>query len=296
MMSGMANDPDILLLGGHGMLAQAVKRSLARTNRVCLAVDRDEADLTDARQVDDLFDRIRPTLVFNCAAYTAVDKAEQEEDLANAVNGHLVRHVAGACKAHGSKLVHVSTDFVFDGTATTPYPTDAEPNPVSAYGRSKLLGERLLQEVNPPGWVIARTAWLYGPGGNSFAKTMVTLAEKGTPLSVVADQHGSPTFTHDLADGLVALADAGAAGIFHVTNAGQTTWHGFTAEILRQFKLDVPLTKSTAAEWEQKKPDAAKRPAYSVLDLSVYERATGKTMRPWQEALTEYRNLTAAGA
>jgi dTDP-4-dehydrorhamnose reductase len=294
MMTDMATPAPNLILGGNGMLAQAVRRTLARRGRLVVAVDRAEADLTDPAQVAAVFEKHQPGVVYNCAAYTAVDKAEQEEELANRVNGELVRLAAEACGKIGAKLVHVSTDFVFDGSATSPYSVDDEPSPISAYGRSKLLGERLLREVDPSGWIIARTAWLYGPGGNSFARTMATLAEKGTPLSVVADQHGSPTMTHDLADALVNLADARASGVFHVTNAGQTTWHGFTAEILRQFKLSVPLTKSSAADWAKKKPDAAKRPAYSVLDLSTYEQATGHTMRPWQDALAEFRNVTAA--
>ncbi|MEM6313299.1 MAG: dTDP-4-dehydrorhamnose reductase [Planctomycetota bacterium] len=282
----------ILVLGGNGMLAHAVKRALSRRRLTCIAVDRADADLTDRTAVDALFDRIRPSVVFNCAAYTAVDKAEQEPELANAVNGEAVGNIAHAAKRIDAKLLHVSTDYVFDGTATEPYPVDHPTGPVSAYGRSKLLGEQALQKQNPPGWCIVRTAWLYGPNGPSFPKTMLSLARKGVALSVINDQRGTPTFTYDLAEALLNLVDADAAGVFHVTNAGETNWHDFAAATFEVFGVDADLSSTTAAEYAADKPAAAHRPGYSVLDLSAYEHATGKAMRPWRDALQDFREVT----
>ena len=290
----MATHPqNVLILGGLGMLAQAVRRSLVRRGVEPSVADREEADVTDAGQVMALLEQHRPQVVYNCAAYTAVDKAEQEPAVADAVNGHAVGHVADACKKVGARLVHVSTDFVFDGTATEPYLTTETPNPVSAYGRSKLLGERKLVESGLQDYAIVRTAWLYGPGGNNFVKTMVTLARKGTDLKIVDDQQGGPTFTHDLADALLNLTEANATGTYHVTNAGRTTWHGLTEEAMRVFSIDHPIGRQSAADYAKLKPDAAIRPAFSALDLTAYEKATGKTMRDWREALRDYHTVTA---
>ena len=290
----MATHPqNVLILGGLGMLAQAVRRSLVRRGVEPAVADREEADLTDAGQVRTLLEQHKPQVIYNCAAYTAVDKAEQEPELADAVNGHAVGHVADACNKIGARLVHVSTDFVFDGTATEPYLTTETPNPVSAYGRSKLLGERKLVESGLQDYAIVRTAWLYGPGGNNFVKTMVTLARKGTDLKIVDDQQGGPTFTHDLADALLNLTEANATGTYHVTNAGRTTWHGLTEEAMRVFSIDHPIGRQSAADYAKLKPDAAIRPAFSALDLTAYEKATGKTMRDWREALRDYHTVTA---
>ncbi|MEM8874568.1 MAG: dTDP-4-dehydrorhamnose reductase [Planctomycetota bacterium] len=285
-------DTPILVLGGNGMLAYALKRALSRRRLTCTSVDREDTDLTDRTAVDALFDRVRPAVVFNCAAYTAVDKAEQEPAVANMVNGEAVGNIAYAAKRSDAKLVHVSTDYVFDGTATEPYKVDHPVGPVSAYGRSKLLGEQALQKQSPPGWCIVRTAWLYGPNGPSFPKTMVTLARKGVSLKVINDQRGTPTFTYDLAEALLNLVDADAEGIFHATNAGETNWHDFAAATFDVFNVEADLTPTTAAEYAADKPDAAHRPGYSVLDLSAYESATGKHMRPWREALQDFRDVT----
>ena len=283
----------ILITGGGGMLAHALKRQLARRGLEPVLVSRADLDVGDPAAVDVAFERHRPTLVLNCAAYTKVDDCEKHEDLANAVNGRGPENLAAACAKAGAKLVHYSTDFVFDGGGTEPYPTDAPTEPISAYGRSKLLGERAVAAQKGLDYLILRTAWLYGPGGNCFPKTMVTLARAGKPLKVVADQTGSPTFTLDLADATLGLTDAGATGTFHVTNAGRTTWFEFTAAILEAFDASTDLTKTTSAAWAQQRPEAAPRPAFSVLDLSKTESALGRPMRPWREALRDYRDLTA---
>ena len=283
----------ILITGGGGMLAHALKRQLARRGLEPVMVARADLDVTGYKAVEDIVEHYRPTLVLNCAAYTNVDGCEKNDSLANAVNGTGPANLSAACAYYGSKLVHYSTDFVFDGGGTEPYPTDAPTEPISAYGRSKLLGERAVAARKDLDYLILRTAWLYGPGGNCFPKTMVTLARAGKPLKVVADQTGSPTFTLDLADATLGLIDAGASGTFHVTNAGRTTWFAFTGAILEAFGASTDLSSTTSAAWAQQRPDAAPRPAFSVLDLSKTESALGRPMRPWREALRDYRDLTA---
>lgn len=281
----------IVIAGSKGMLAHAVKIQLQKRNLSFTGVDADTHDLTKRDDVQRLFRETKPTLLINCAAFTNVDKCEEVPELANAVNGHAVGTLAELSKEYGTKLVHISTDFVFDGSATYPYrPTDT-PAPLSEYGRSKLLGEQLLQQHNPPGWIIARTAWLYGPNGNCFPQTMLNAARAGKTLRVVNDQHGCPTFTYDLAEALLTLVDANASGIFHLVNSGKTTWFGFTQAIFQEFGVTADLGPQTSAEYKKIKPNSAHRPAWSVLDNSDYTRATGKQLRDWREGLREYRRI-----
>jgi dTDP-4-dehydrorhamnose reductase len=279
----------VLITGGGGMLAQALVLSLRKRGVTPVVLDRAALDVTSEADVRRAFAEHRPTLVLNCAAHTKVDLCEEQEPLASAINGTGAGHLARAAKEHGAKLVHYSTDFVFDGSATRPYRPDHPVNPLSAYGRSKLLGEREIQSVNPPGWLVVRTAWLYGPGGPCFPQTMINAARAGKPLKVVDDQVGSPTFTHDLAEGTLDLVDKGATGLWHLTNAGSVSWHGFTAAILEEFNLKTDLGTTTSAEWKKLRPNSATRPAYSVLDVEPFARLVGRPMRPWREALTDYR-------
>lgn len=281
--------PSIVIAGTKGMLAHAVKLQLQQRNLPFTGVDVDTHDLTNPDDARRLFRETRPTLLINCAAFTNVDKCEEVPDLANAVNGHAVGTLAELSKEHGTKLVHISTDFVFDGNATQPYKVTDAPSPLSAYGRSKLLGEQLLRQHNPPGWIVARTAWLYGPNGNCFPQTILNVARAGKPLRVVADQHGCPTFTYDLAEALLNLVDANASGIFHLVNSGQTTWFGFTQAILEEFEVTTDLGPQTSAEYKKIRPNSAHRPAWSVLDNSDYTRVTGKALRPWRDGLRAYK-------
>lgn len=282
--------PDrVLITGGGGMLAKALGLSLRKRGRMPIVRDRAALDVTRADDVRRVFDAHTPTVVFNCAAHTKVDLCEEQEDLASAINGTGAENLARAAKDQGARLVHFSTDFVFDGSGTRPYRPDDPVNPISAYGRSKLLGERAIQSVNPPDWLIVRTAWLYGPGGACFPQTMINAARAGKPLRVVDDQVGAPTFTHDLADATLDLIDRGAKGLWHLTNAGSVSWHGFTAAILEEFGLKAALGKTTSAEWKKLRPASATRPAYSVLDVEPFARLVGRPMRPWREALADYR-------
>jgi dTDP-4-dehydrorhamnose reductase len=278
----------VLVTGGGGMLAHAFAHVLRARGVEPRLVDRKAADVTDEGAMGRLFESSRPTLVLNCAAYTKVDLAEQEEAAADAVNGHAVGTLARLCRRHGALVVHFSTDFVFDGTGRRPYRPDDPTNPLSAYGRSKLLGETELRKMGPS-WLIVRTAWLYGPGGPCFPQTMTNAARAGKPLRVVDDQVGSPTYTFDLAEATLDLLDHGARGVWHVTNSGSVSWFGFTAAILNEFGLGGDLAPTTSAEWKKLRPQSATRPAYSVLDVEPFAQFVGRPMRPWREALHDYR-------
>ncbi len=271
------------------MLAHALRETLAERRLQGVFLDRATCDITDESAVSRLFATYRPALLLNCAAHTKVDLCEEQKELADAVNGHAVGHLARESRKAGTFLVHVSTDFVFDGAGDRPYRPDDPTNPLSAYGRSKLLGERLLQEHAPDRWIIARTAWLYGRGGPCFPRTMVTAARAGKPLTVVADQTGSPTHTRDLAAAMLNLVNRDARGIWHLTNSGQTNWCDFTRAILEEFNVRAEVTPTTSAEWFKLRPNTATRPAYSVLDNSPYTRLMGIPLKDWRDGLRDYR-------
>lgn len=282
----------VVITGGGGMLAQALVRAIRARGFHVVALNRAACNVAVESDVYRMFMELKPTLLLNCAAYTKVDQAEQEPDVAEAVNGYAVGTLARLAKQYETSLVSYSTDFVFDGSSTRPYQPNDPVNPLSTYGRTKLLGERELQANAPRRWTIIRTAWLYGPGGPCFPQTMLNAARAGKPLSVVSDQVGSPTFTHDLADATLELIDRGATGVWHVCNAGQTTWFDFAAAIFEEFHVTaLELKPTTSAAWKQARPASATRPAYSVLDTSPYERLVGKPMRAWRDALRAYRNV-----
>lgn len=271
------------------MLARAFRELLDRRGIAYDCPDRDELDITDRSAVEAYFARRRPTLVINCAAYTAVDKAEKEPELANAINGTAPGILADACTAGGATLVHFSTDYVFKGDLRRPLRPDDPVGPTGAYAVSKLMGEQAIRRSNPGRWLILRTAWLYGLGGPNFPQTMVNAARAGKPLNVVTDQYGSPTYTADLAAATVELLEKGAAGTVHVANAGRTNWRDFAEATLREFGIDHPVGGLTSADWKKLRPDSADRPAYSVFDLGPLERLLGHPMPTWQDALHRFR-------
>jgi dTDP-4-dehydrorhamnose reductase len=292
----MSDSRTILITGGAGMLAQALRAALktAMPDAAVLAPARAELDIADAGAVESFFRAHRPGVVFNCAAYTKVDLAEKEPLVADRTNGQAVGVLAKACRANGARLVHFSTDYVFDGSLRRPMRPDDPVGPVSAYGRSKLLGEQLLRETPPEKWLIVRTAWLYGTGGPNFVQTMVNAARGGKPLRVVSDQHGSPTYTADLAEAAVDLVTRDAHGVWHVTNAGETNWHDFAATIFQEFGLSPALSPITSEEWKSTRPDSAIRPKYSVLDVSPVAQLRGRPMPDWRDALRRFRATVEA--
>lgn len=285
----------VVITGGGGMLAKALAGALRARGSEPTVLDRAALDVTNFPEVVQAIEKLKPTLTLNCAAHTKVDLCEEQEDLANLINGSAAGVLAAAAKDVGAKFVHYSTDFVFNGGSMRPWREDDPTNPLSAYGRSKFAGEKRVARdgVN---WLILRTAWLYGPGGPCFPMTIINAAKAGKPLKVVDDQIGSPTFTHDLAEATLNLLDASASGIFHVVNAGQTTWHDFTAAILDEFGLTTELSRTTSADWKKQRPNSATRPAYSVLDTSKYTQTTGKQMRDWREALSAYHHALDASS
>ena len=281
----------IVITGARGMLAQALRQALDDRRLSHAAVDRAECDVTDEPAVRRLFAKHKPTLLLNCAAHAKVDLCEEQTQKADAINGHAAGTLAAMSREYGTCLVHYSTDFVFDGTKGRPYRPDDPVNPLSAYGRSKLLGEQKLREHAPAQWLILRTAWLYGRGGPSFPRTIVERARQGQPLKVVDDQVGSPTYTVDLAHATLELLDRQVTGIAHVTNAGSTSWFDFARAALEEFGVGTTaasIAPISTADWIKLRPRQATRPAYSVLDTEAFTRATGHPMRPWREALRDF--------
>lgn len=287
----------IVITGAGGMLAQAFKQTLGARGLGFNAVTRTQWDITDLPQVERMFEDYRPTLVLNCAAYTKVDLAEKEPDLADKVNGEGPENLAALCRRHGAKLVHYSTDYVFDGTLRRPLRPGDPVGPQSAYGKSKLLGERAIERVEGLDFLTLRTAWLYGPGGPNFVKTMVHVAKAGKPLRVIDDQIGSPTYTLDLAAATLELIDRDARGVYHLSNAGETNWLDFARAIFEEWGLSPDLQPTTSAAWKTAYPTSATRPAYSVLDVTPFAQKVGRPMRPWREPLRAYqREVERSGA
>jgi dTDP-4-dehydrorhamnose reductase len=274
---------DIMITGVYGQLGHALERIARRRGLDVVGHDQDTVDILDSSAVDATVRHVEPTTVVNCAALTAVDTCESDPDTANRVNGYAVGYLAAACNASSARLVQISTDYVFSGAGDRPYIESDPPAPISAYGRSKLLGEELAATANEH--LVIRTAWLYGHGGRNFVETIRKQLEVGDePLRVVADQKGSPTFCDDLAEAILDLDRHRTSGIVHVVNAGTITWHGFAVEIARLLGVDVEVVPVTTAEY----PRLAPRPANSVLDTSRLAALIGRSMPPWQDALARY--------
>ena len=275
----------VLVTGGNGQLGSALVDLLsARTADVVLGIDLPDIDITAPDSVREVFAQFAPDVVINCAAWTAVDAAEDHEADALKVNGDGPRVLAEACKAAGAWLVQISTDYVFAGDANTPYAEDARPDPKTAYGRTKLAGEIAVQEVLPGAHYLVRTAWLYGLQGNNFVKTMLELESVRDNVSVVDDQRGQPTYAGDLAEQILLLLDARPpAGIFHATNSGATTWFELTRAIFVNIGADPQRVLATdSASFVRPAP----RPAYSVLGQDKWQSVGLTPMREWRAALT----------
>jgi len=277
----------ILITGGGGQLASDLETQLG-TEAEVLAPSHADLDMTDEAAVRAVLDEARPAVVYNCAAFHNVEVCEREEDRAFEVNARAVKRLAAACAEHGSQFVHLSTNYVFDGTADRPYGEHALPNPRSIYAISKLAGEHAALAYAPDALVV-RTAGLYGlhgsasKGGN-FVSRMIARAREQGALKVVADQRLTPTYTGDLAAGILAAVEAGVTGILHVTNSGDTSWHGFTEAIMDLAGVSVPVEAVSTV----RQPGAADRPLNGVLVSSVSERAGLAPLRPWRTALADY--------
>ncbi|MGS2642719.1 dTDP-4-dehydrorhamnose reductase [Streptosporangium sp. G12] len=280
-----------MIIGASGMLGTELTARLRAEGRPVLAFGRQELDLRDTSAVRRLVTSHGPDVVVNCAAWNAVDEAETREDEALAVNGTGVRALAEACGRAGARMIQPSSDYVFDGTAPDPYPEDARPCPVNAYGRTKLAGERAVLEVLPRGGYVVRTAWLYAATGHNFVRTMARLEREGAAPDVVGDQFGQPTWAGDLAARIVGLAGSGAPpGVYHATNSGHTSWYGLAREVFALLGADpARVTEVSSKDF----PRLASRPAYSVLGDDGRRAAGLPPMRHWREALRESRVLVA---
>ncbi|MGI8864744.1 MAG: dTDP-4-dehydrorhamnose reductase [Solirubrobacteraceae bacterium] len=279
----------LLITGAAGMLGLDVAAAAADVHEV-FAAPRAELDITDQEALTACVSRARPDAVINCAAFTNVDLAERSIEAACAVNGDGAGSVARAAAAAGAWMIHVSSDYVFDGTKREPYLESDPVAPASAYGHSKLAGERAVARAAPESHTIVRSSWLFGAGGPCFPATIRRLAAERDELSVVDDQHGCPTFTGHLARALLTLAQRRALGILHVAGAGDCTWFQFAQEIVARSGSAAKVKPTTTAEMARPAP----RPAYSVLGT---ERAAEAPSLPhWREGLAEYMTATVGMA
>lgn len=275
------------------MLAREMAAA-ASLNYQITAVDLPDFDMSDRRRVLAFVDAMKPGLIINCAAYTNVDGCENEQDLAEQVNGDAVGYLGEAAEKVGAVLVHISTDYVFDGSKSTPYTEEDSTNPQSAYGRSKLFGEQALLSSGLSRFYIVRTSWLYGPGGQNFVETIIRLSKERPELGIVADQIGSPTYTADLAAAILDLIDTSSPyGIYHYSNQGQCSWYEFSVKIVELARargefLKVETIKPIRTE---DYPLPAERPKYSVFSKEKYQNATGRLVPSWEESLARYFEL-----
>jgi dTDP-4-dehydrorhamnose reductase len=269
----------LLVTGAAGMLGTEVVAASGGHEVVAFA--RADLDVTDAAAVRAAVRDARPEAIVNCAAWTDVDGAEAAEEAATAVNGDAAGHLAAAAAEVGAHIVHISTDYVFGGDASEPYPEDAPTGPRSAYGRSKLAGEHAVAAAAPHAHAIVRTAWLFGPHGSNFVDTMLRLGAERSELDVVDDQLGCPTYAGHLARALVQIAEARTQGVLHVTGGGACTWYELARATFARAGLDVTVHPCTTADF----PRPAPRPAYSVLGST---RRDTPVLPPWQDGLAAH--------
>lgn len=281
----------VLVTGREGQVVRALlERGADVPGLELIAVGRPELDLAEPGSAAAIVRRVAPDVIVSAAAYTAVDQAEDEPELANRINGDAPGELAAAAREIGAPIIHLSTDYVFDGRKAEPYREDDPVGPIGAYGRSKLLGEERVRAADPD-HLILRTAWVYSPWGKNFVKTMLALAQNRDEIGVVADQHGNPTSAHDIADGVLAILRAWEGGqrsglgeTFHLTGSGATHWAGFATQVFREAdRLGLPtaaVRPVTTADY----PTKASRPSNSMLDCAKLEEAFGYRAPRWQDS------------
>jgi dTDP-4-dehydrorhamnose reductase len=271
-----------LVTGATGQVGSDVTTLLRAAHADVIACDRSALDVGDGDAITRVLTEAAPTIVLNCAAYTAVDDAETHEQTASLVNAEGPGRIARWCAAHDARLIHISTDYVFSGTAQTPYEIDHPLDPRSAYGRTKAAGERAILAAGGDCHIV-RTAWVYGAAGKNFVRTIAERARAGEALRVVDDQHGSPTWSLHLAGGLTALAVADVApGVWHCTGGGETTWYGLATAVVEELGLDPSLVTPTTTDTLAR---PAPRPAYSVLSGRAWHDAGLPELPGWRGAL-----------
>ena len=275
----------IFITGSNGMLGHDLIEALKDNHELVLTTSR-TLDITDKEQVFDFISQNKPDIVINSAAYTDVDGCEENQDLAYSVNGEGVKNLAFACREADSALLHISTDYIFNGENTRPWVEDDEIGPISVYGKSKLKGEQAILEILDK-FFIVRTAWLYGVNGRNFPKTMLELAENHSQITVVYDEVGTPTYTPDLAKAISQLIETEHYGIYHITNSGSCSWCEFARYIFEVAGKDVEVIPVTAAEFARPAP----RPHYSVLENRNWIEKGFEPLRSYKEAIKEYIEL-----
>lgn len=273
----------VLVTGAQGMLGRQVVLEYQKRRAEVFGLSRKELDITDFEQVLTTLRKIKPEVVINCAAYTNVDGAEEEKEKAFLINGLGPRYLALACRQNETTLVHISTDYIFDGRACRPYQVYDTPCPINVYGASKLFGEAAVREIGGR-FIISRVSWLFGPGGKNFVDTILNLARQRDELKVVNDQQGSPTYTVDLAGALADLAASKIYGTYHVTNAGITTWHGFAKKIVEAAGLRTTINPCETKDF----PRPAPRPVFSVMDPFPLKQVLGYNLPGWEDAADRY--------
>jgi dTDP-4-dehydrorhamnose reductase len=287
---------NIAISGACGMLGSALARELSGEHAL-FGFDRFERahhahffkkyaalNILDAGGLKKFFGEVRPDAVIHAAAYTDVDKAEQETQTAEAVNVTGTKNVADACRGVAKNFFYISTDYIFDGTKQEPYAEEDTASPLNEYGKTKLRGEQEVQEALESFYIV-RTSWLYGDHGRNFVDTILNLAQNNSILDVVSDQRGRPTYTRDLARGLAALLKAAPPfGVYHVANDGECSWYEFAVAIVKAKGLKAQIKPISSQALHRKAP----RPAYSVLDTRKFQTATGVSLRSWREAMKEY--------
>lgn len=272
----------VLVTGVKGQLGHDVVNELEKRGHTAIGVDIDEMDITDAASVERVIKDAAPEAVIHCAAYTAVDAAEDNEDLCRRVNAGGTANIARVCRELDCKLMYISTDYVFNGQGTRLWEPDDERQPLNVYGQTKYEGELAVEELTK--YFIVRIAWVFGVNGKNFIKTMLNLGKTRDTLTVVCDQIGSPTYTYDLARLLVDMIGTDRYGHYHATNEGLCSWHEFAVEIFRQAGMNVNVLPVTSDQY----PAKAKRPANSRMDKSKLDAAGFERLPSWQDALGRY--------
>lgn len=275
----------VLVTGANGQLGYDVVKELQKQNIECYGTSRQDFDIVDFGATENFIKNYMPDAVIHCAAYTAVDKAEDEQGLCYLVNASATENIAKICKKINAKMLYISTDYVFDGTKDGFYEVDDEPNPINVYGKTKLLGEEAVQKILDKYFVV-RISWVFGEHGNNFVKTMLRLGEEHKEISVVADQYGSPTYTADLAPLVVEMIQTNKYGIYHATNEGVCTWAEFAEEIFKIVGMDVKVNHITTAEY----PTRAQRPMNSRLSKKSLQINNFKYLKLWNDALRQFLN------
>lgn len=273
----------VLVTGINGQLGYYVSKELDKRGYISVGVDKEKMDLTDLSSINNFIKDSEVDVVIHCAAYTSVDKAEEDKELCEIVNGLSVKEIVNTCKELDIPLVYISTDYVFDGTKEGEYVETDLVNPINVYGRTKLMGEEFVKEVLDK-YFIVRISWVFGENGNNFIDTMLRLSKEHKELNIINDQVGSPTYTKDLAPLLVDMIQTDKYGVYQATNEGFCSWYEFAKEIFKVKNIDIKVNEITTDKYKTK----AKRPLNSKMSKNKLEQNGFKRLRPWQEALRDY--------